>query len=291
VKKPSKLIMFIVSMLIFGTNGLLVSHISLSSAEIVMFRTLIGFIMLLAVVLITKSFSFSDLKADLMPATVSGAALGLGWLLLFSGYRMAGVSLATLTYYCGPILVIMLSPVLFKERLTWNKLSAIAIVAVGMVCITGSSAVGTSVTKGIICAGAAAVFYAALIIFGKRVKHLSGLNSALYELLIAFLTILIYLIVTGVRLPVIPAKNELVYIALIGIINTGLAYYLYFSSLQALPAQTVSIVCYVDPMTAVLVAAVFLNEAMSPLQWVGAVLILGGACLGEAAVKHQKDPD
>lgn len=276
-------------MVIFGTNGLLVANISLGSAEIVLMRTFLGSLFLLAVVLVKRSFSFADLKADLVPATMGGAALGLNWVLLFSAYRSAGVGLSTLTYYCGPIIVLALSPVLFREKLTWNKLLAIAAVAVGMFCITGDIEPGSDVQTGILFGGGAALLYASLIVANKRVKRLSGLNCAMYELIVAFFVVLIYLLASNVKLPVIPAAEDIVWVLAIGLVNTGLAYYLYFSSLQKLPGQTVALVCYIDPLTALLVSVAFLGEKLLGVQIAGAVLILGGACLGELKFKKTEN--
>ena len=276
-------------MVIFGTNGLLVANISLGSAEIVLMRTFLGSLFLLAIVLVKRSFSFADLKADLVPATMGGAALGLNWVLLFSAYRSAGVGLSTLTYYCGPIIVLALSPVLFREKLTWNKLLAIAAVAVGMFCITGDIEPGSDVQTGILFGGGAALLYASLIVANKRVKRLSGLNCAMYELIVAFFVVLIYLLASNVKLPVIPAAEDIVWVLAIGLVNTGLAYYLYFSSLQKLPGQTVALVCYIDPLTALLVSGAFLCEKLLGVQIAGAVLILGGACLGELKFKKTEN--
>lgn len=289
MSRSKSLIFFIASMVIFGTNGLIVANISLGSAEIVLMRTFLGSLFLLAVVLVKRSFSFADLKADLVPATIGGAALGLNWVLLFSAYRSAGVGLSTLTYYCGPIIVLALSPVLFKEKLTWNKLLAIAAVAVGMFCITGDIEPGSDVQTGILFGGGAALLYASLIVANKRVKRLSGLNCAMYELIVAFFVVLIYLVASNVKLPVIPAAEDIVWVLVIGLVNTGLAYYLYFSSLQKLPGQTVALVCYIDPLTALLVSGAFLGEKLLAVQIAGAVLILGGACLGELKFKKTEN--
>ena len=133
------------------------------------------------------------------------------------------------------------------------------------------------------------MLYASLIVANKRVKRLSGLNCAMYELIVAFFVVLIYLIVTNVPLPVIPAAGDILWVLIIGLVNTGLAYYLYFSSLQQLPGQTVALVCYIDPLTALLVSAAFLGEKMLAVQIVGAVLILGGACLGELKFKKSRN--
>ncbi len=289
MNRSKSLISFIASMVIFGTNGLIVANISLGSAEIVLMRTFLGSLFLLAIVLVKRSFSFADLKADLVPATMGGAALGLNWVLLFSAYRSAGVGLSTLTYYCGPIIVLALSPVLFREKLTWNKLLAIAAVAVGMFCITGDIEPGSDVQTGILFGGGAALLYASLIVANKRVKRLSGLNCAMYELIVAFFVVLIYLLASNVKLPVIPAAEDIVWVLAIGLVNTGLAYYLYFSSLQKLPGQTVALVCYIDPLTALLVSGAFLGEKLLGVQIAGAVLILGGACLGELKFKKTEN--
>ena len=289
MSRSKYLILFVASMVIFGTNGLIVANISLGSAEIVLMRTFLGSLFLLAIVLVKRSFSFADLKADLVPATMGGAALGLNWVLLFSAYRSAGVGLSTLTYYCGPIIVLALSPVLFREKLTWNKLLAIAAVAVGMFCITGDIEPGSDVQTGILFGGGAALLYASLIVANKRVKRLSGLNCAMYELIVAFFVVLIYLLASNVKLPVIPAAEDIVWVLAIGLVNTGLAYYLYFSSLQKLPGQTVALVCYIDPLTALLVSVAFLGEKLLGVQIAGAVLILGGACLGELKFKKTEN--
>ena len=289
MSRSKNLILFVASMVIFGTNGLIVANISLGSAEIVLMRTFLGSLFLLAIVLVKRSFSFADLKADLIPATIGGAALGLNWVLLFSAYRSAGVGLSTLTYYCGPIIVLALSPVLFKEKLTWNKLLAIAAVAVGMFCITGDIEPGSDVQTGILFGGGAALLYASLIVANKRVKRLSGLNCAMYELIVAFFVVLIYLVASNVKLPVIPAAEDIVWVLVIGLVNTGLAYYLYFSSLQKLPGQTVALVCYIDPLTALLISGAFLGEKLLGVQIAGAVLILGGACLGELKFKKTEN--
>ena len=289
MSRSKNLILFVASMVIFGTNGLIVANISLGSAEIVLMRTFLGSLFLLAVVLVKRSFSFADLKADLVPATMGGAALGLNWVMLFSAYRSAGVGLSTLTYYCGPIIVLALSPVLFREKLTWNKLLAIAAVAVGMFCITGDIEPGSDVQTGILFGGGAALLYASLIVANKRVKRLSGLNCAMYELIVAFFVVLIYLLASNVKLPVIPAAEDIVWVLAIGLVNTGLAYYLYFSSLQKLPGQTVALVCYIDPLTALLVSGAFLGEKLLGVQIAGAVLILGGACLGELKFKKTEN--
>ena len=284
--------MYILSMLIFGTNGLLVSRISLQSSQIVLLRTLIGGALLTAIVLLRGGFDRNAVRADLPMILLGGTALGLNWVALFSAYRLLNVSLATLIYYIGPILVLLFSPIIFREKLTGTKIAAVAIVAVGLVCISGSILVGGMNPVGFAAAIASALFYAALIVFNKRITHTEGLQTAAIELDIAFAVVLIYCLLT-VGLPH-PARADLPYIAVIGVVNTGLAYVLYFSGLQKLPGQSVALISYVDPVSALFFSALFLHEKLTLIQVIGAVLIIGGAMLGEmrkpAAAAQETQP-
>lgn len=281
---------FIGSMLIFGTNGLLVTKIPLSSAQIVLTRTFFGSLFLLAVILAKKQFSIRQYRADLLPVLLSGFCLGANWVFLFEAYRYASVSIGTLVYYTGPIIVMALSPILFRERLTWNKLTAIAAVVTGMVCITGIAGAAGSSGRGIICALTAAVLYATLIVSNKSIKHVSGLSSTLAQLVIGFFVVLAYLLAVGAFPFAIPSGKPLVYVLILGIVNSGLACLLYFSSMQRLPGQTVALCCYVDPMSAVVFSALFLGERMTAVQIIGAILILGGALFGELKFARKTEP-
>ena len=271
--------MYILSMLIFGTNGWVVSHISFQGAQVVLLRTLIGGAVLTALVLLRGGFDRAALRAERVPLALGGAALGFNWVALFEAYRLLNVSLATLIYYVGPMLILLLSPVLFRERLTRQKLLAVGIVAIGLVCISGSIAFGGMNTAGLLTAMLSALLYASLIAFNKRITRTPGLQTAAIELDVAFVVVLVYVLLT-VGLPH-PKTSDIPFIAVIGLVNTGLAYVLYFSGLQKLPGQSVALISYVDPVSALLFSALLLGEKMTTVQVIGAVLIIGGAMLGE----------
>ena len=271
--------MYILAMLLFGTNGYLVAHISLQSSQIVLVRTLIGGTLLSAMVLLQKDFTFSRIKPELHNLLAGGIALGLNWVALFAAYRMLNVSLATLIYYAGPMLILLFSPWLFREKLTKRKLAAVMIVTFGLLCITGSIAAGRLSMAGLFTAIGSALFYASLIVFNKRIRNTSGLQTAAIELDVAFVVVLLYVLFTsGFSYPL---AGDIPYLLIIGLLNTGFAYFLYFSSMQQLPAQSVALISYIDPVSALLFSAWLLNENMTLLQIAGAVFIIGGAIMGE----------
>ena len=162
--------LLILAMLIFGTNGLLVSRISVQSSQIVLLRTLIGGALLSVIVLLRGGFDRSAVRADLPMLLLGGTALGLNWVALFGAYRLLNVSLATLIYYIGPILVLLFSPLLFREKLTAVKMAAVIVVAVGLVCISGSILSGGMNLTGLLTAVASALFYAALFLLVPRLE-------------------------------------------------------------------------------------------------------------------------
>ena len=277
--------MYILSMLIFGTNGILVHHISLASSQIILMRTLIGGLLLTLIVLLRGGFDRAGIRADLLPLLLGGSVLGLNWVALFEAYRQLNVSLATLIYYVGPILVLLFSPLLFREKLNSRKITSVVFVAVGLVCISGSIALRGMSMRGLLTAVVSALFYAAVIIFNKRITHTGGMQTAALELDIAFVIVLIYMMLTVG--PPHPAVSDIPWIAVIGLVNTGLAYLLYFSGLQKLPAQSAALISYVDPVSALVFSALFLHETMTPVQILGAVLIIGGAVFEELKSRNQ----
>ena len=132
---------------------------------------------------------------------------------------------------------------------------------------------------GILLAMLSALFYSALIIFNKRIVRTAGMQTAAIELDVAFVVVSVYTLCTA-GLPKVTAVDW-PYILIIGLVNTGLAYLLYFSGLQKLSGQSVALISYIDPVSALIFSAVFLKEAMTPAQAVGALAIIGGAMFGE----------
>ena len=218
--------MYILALFIFGTNGIFVSHVSLASSQIVLMRTLIGGVLLTCLVLFRGGFDKNSIRKEWRPLLLGGAVLGLNWVALFEAYRLLNVSLATLIYYVGPILVLLFSPILFREKLTGRKSISVLIVAIGLICISGSIVVAGASLMGLLAAITSALLYFALIIFNKQIIRTNGIQTAAIELDVAFLVVLIYTLCTA-GVPHITG-SDLPYIAVIGFVNTGLADLLYF---------------------------------------------------------------
>lgn len=272
---------YIAALLLFGSNGLVAEQISLGSYEIVFVRTLTGTAFLLGMFLLAKyRFSFFQNKKHCLFLLLSGAAMGASWMFLYEAYQQIGVSMASLVYYCGPVIVMICSPLVFREALTWPKLTGFCCVLLGIFLVNGSMFQNKGNSWGLICGGMSALMYAVMVICNKKAVSVTGLENSLIQLASAFLTVAVF---TGMKqgIALQMEVNDWVPVLVLGIINTGIGCWFYFSSIGSLPVQTVAVLGYLEPLSAVILSVLILKEQMSGRQILGALLILGGAVFGE----------
>ena len=279
--KNRPIVKYLSSLVLFGSNGIVASLIALSSMQIVFLRTMLGGLLLVALFLLCGGkFTFYKHKKHFFYLLLSGVATGASWMFLYEAYVQIGVGVASLLYYCGPVIVMALSPLLFGERLTQAKVFGFLIVILGVVFINTNSHGTGGNAFGFFYGVMSAVMYAAMVIFNKKAKSIVGLENSALQIVISFLTVAVFLgVKQGYTMQIEP--SSLLPIAILGFVNTGFGCYFYFSAIGRLRALTLSICGYLEPLSAVLMSAVFLGEALSFLQIVGAVLIIGGALLGE----------
>lgn len=278
---------YITALLLFGLNGIVASHIDLSSHEIVLLRTFIGSMLLMGIYFLRKGkLTFYKHKKQFLFLCISGMAMGTSWMFLYEAYAQIGVSIASLLYYCGPVMVMAVSPVLFKEKLTIQKMIGFFAVLCGIFLVNGSAWSGNNLF-GIFCGMMSAVMYAFMVIFNKKAAEITGLENSMLQLLISFLTVAVFVgIRQGFALEI--PKTSIIPILILGLLNTGIGCYFYFSSIGKLPVQTVAICGYLEPLSAVLFSVILLQEQMLLPQIMGAVLIIGGAVFAECFQKvHQ----
>lgn len=272
----------ITAMLLFGSIGLFVKGIPLSSAQIAFTRGFIGCLILLAFGCLGKQkMNWSHIRSNLPVLFASGAAIALNWIFLFQSYHYTTVQTATVCYYFAPVIVTLVSPFLLKERLTPLKVFCIAAAAVGMFLVAGAGGKGPSEPVGIVCGLLAALFYASVVVLNKFQRNLTGTESTFVQLAVAALCLLPYVLATGgVGLGAL-RPLPLFLLLFIGVVHTGIGYLLYFSSLHQLKGQTAAAMSYIDPVSALLMAGIFLGERMTGIQLIGACLVLGAAFASE----------
>ena len=266
--------MYILSMAVFGTLAPFVRQIPVSSGELALYRAILGAALIGAYLLIKRENPFrAGLRREILLLLLSGGAMGINWILLFEAYRYTTVSTATLCYYFAPVIVTILSPVLFREALTPKQIVCFLMATLGLVLITGVEGRGS--LTGILFGLGAAAFYAAVILLNKYIRHTAGIQRTFLQFLAAIVILIPYVAATGGV--TLSRLNTMGWVCLlvVGLFHTGITYCLYFSSLKAIPGQSAAILSYIDPLVAVLVSVMVLKEPLSARQALGGALILG----------------
>ena len=279
----------IFSMITWGSLGIFVKNIPLSSVQISLARAIVGTLFLVMVYILQKNkMDMQNVKKYLPHLIYSGFAIGFNWVLLFEAYNYVPVSIATLTYYCAPAFVIIASSVVLKEKLTNAKVVGVVTAMIGMAMVNLTSfEVGSA--KGVVFGLAAAALYASVTITNKKVKGFSGLEVTLIQLFCASLVLIPYTMLTSSVGEIFKIDMRgMIFLAILCVFHTGVCYWMYFVSLQKMPAYSVAMLSFLDPVSTLFMSALFLNENMSPIQMSGAFVIIGGAMLCEIW-QHKKN--
>ena len=276
-------------MVIFGSISLFVKSCSISSGEIALWRAVIALVVLLCFKLIRhEKLPFRQIKKDIIPLFITGAAIGFNWILLFEAYRYTSVSIATLSYYFCPVLVMVLSPVIFKERISLKQWLCFAFATVGLVLIIGARAGGyDNELYGIALGLAAACLYAFVVLMNKKITSVGGIDKTIYQFFGTIAVLLVYVpLTTGFEVLSLNSRG-LISIAILGVVHTGIAYCMYFSAVGKLSGQKVAILSYIDPLVAVIISFTLLNEQITVMQLVGGAMILGFTLLNELGSRNK----
>ena len=277
------------AMFIFGTLAPFVRNIQVSSGELALYRAALAAVLVGGFLLVTKQkLSLASIKKELLLLTLSGVAMGINWIFLFEAYKYTTVSVATLSDYFAPVIVMVVCPLLFKEKLTGKQILCFVMATAGLVLITGTAGGGKQDLLGIVFGLSAALFYATVMLLNKFIKGVTGLHRTFIQFLAAILVLVPYVAATSGfslgSLDTIGWTNLLI----VGLIHTGITYCMYFSALKELPGQEVAILSYIDPLVAVLVSVIWLHETMTLPQILGGLLILGFTLWSELPTKKKE---
>lgn len=288
MKVNAAYIKFILALIIYGANGIWIEQLSLPTEQIVFLRTLLGASVLLAIFLIArKKFTFHKKPKDLLFLGLSGFFLGFAWLSLFVAYKEGGIPFGTLAYYCGPILVMVLSPFVFHEILTPTRICGFIVALFGVILFNGQAFFTGVAPFGVFCGAISAACAACMIMFNKKAGRIDGLENPLLQMIFAFIATGLFILLTG-NYDIHLQQSDILPMLILGVINTGFTGYLYFSSIIKLPAQTVATVGYLEPLAAVIFSAIFLDQMLTIPGLIGGICILAGACFAEIMAYRQK---
>ncbi len=277
-------VMTVIAMTLFGFLGLFTRYIDLPASVIVASRGILGALFLLMFIYLTGSrISRDDIYSNMFSLICSGVCLGLNWLFLFEAFKSIEISVANVLNYMTPVIVILISPLVFKTRLTVSKLLCALTAIFGLILVTGLLEEGSidANSYGITCGILAAVFYTGLVIFNKKLRSIGSFDRTFTQLLIAGILVFAYTLVTVDYSTLTFDAGTVGMLVLMALFLTALTFTLYFGSLAYLDASTSAVYTYLEPLVGILLGVTVLNEDLGILGWIGAALILGSTLLSE----------
>lgn len=274
----------ILSMTAFGTLAPFVRRIAVSSGELALYRAILASLLIGGFLLVTRQkMDFRSLKKELLLLLFSGVAMGFNWILLFEAYKYTTVAIATLSYYFAPVIVTLVCPLLFHEKLSKKQVLCFVMSTLGLSLVTGITNLGSGGNDavGIAFGLGAAVLYATVILLNKFIKGVTGIHRTFLQFLAAVAVLTPYVLFTsGMNLGNLDVAGWGC-LLIVGLVHTGITYCLYFTSLKELSGQEAAILSYIDPLVAVVIGVLVLKEPLSWQQLCGGALILGFTLLNE----------
>lgn len=286
---------FIITMVGYGSIGLVLAFVPFSTEVVVLCRAMVGAATILLLITALKHrVDLAAIKSHLPVMIGSSLCLAFNWLCLFAAYRLTTVAVASVLNYLAPILLVVAAPFLFHERITAKKAVCVGVAFVGVALVSGvfgGLAEGTD-PLGIVLAIAAAFCFAGIVTFNKHLVGVDPLDKTLVQLFLAGLWLIPFAIVVGPA-PEVPVAVDpaigLGALLFVGVVLTGLVYVWYFDAIATLPVQTVAVLGYLEPVVSVLTSALILGEPLTPAGLVGSILVIGAALAGETWARTPAD--
>jgi len=269
----------IAAMLISGTIGYFVVVSELPILNVVWFRCILGAATLLVICWMLgflKPENFT--KRVLLLGGISGVTVVTNWVLLFSAFSKASITIATVTYHTQPFMLVALGAIFLSEKITLNKLMWLAVAFVGMIFVVqaraSGDAGGTDYLLGIAMSLGAAFLYAITVILVKQLKGTPPHLVALIHVSVGSIMLL-----PLANLAILPETQiQWTSVLALGILCTTIMYIIMYDAFQKLPTSLTGALSFVYPVAAIIVDYVAFDRQLTTGQWVGSAAILVAAC-------------
>lgn len=270
-----------VAALMFGLTGIFGKLTQAGPQAIVLGRALFA---VLALLLFARLLRLPIVRGinprRFLQLALCGVLLGIHWLTFFHAVKIAGVGIATLGFASFPAFVVILEAIFWREHPSRLELFKVALVCCGLILVTPSFTLGDQATTGLLWAVLSGFCFAAVSV-GNRLTagKLHAVQVAGWQNLVILLCLLP---LASVELISMPALDWL-WVALLGLLCTGLAHGLFVASLSVLKARVASLFFALEPVYGILFAWMLFAEQPTLRMLLGGVLIISALILGRRA--------
>lgn len=202
---------------------------------------------------------------------LSSVMLAIHWVTFFHSVKLGGVAVATLGFASFPAFITLIEAFIFREKVLRAEWLRLCLVSIGLVCITPSFQWANQGTEGLFWGVLSGAAFGVLAVMNRRtLSQVNAFQVAGIQNAFVFLLLLPWVI------PVVPhvSSSDWWLIAGLGIFCTGLAHWLFVSSLRQLPARTAGLVVASEPLYAILFAWLLFSQVPTGRIWLGATIMM-----------------
>ncbi|MCG7539900.1 DMT family transporter [Pseudoalteromonas sp. OF7H-1] len=271
----------IIAMVLSGTIGYFVVSAEQTYWNVVFLRCVIGALCLLGYVLVTKQLTKEVFKGPVfMTILLGGIALVGNWVLLFASFDYIPFSISIIAYHLQPLMLVLLSAVLYRQYPSKAILLWLAIAVVGLWLVVGIpyqeivavifAQESNQAVFGLLLALGAAFLYTITTLMTKKVSQVPSGVVAVIQIFFGGLFLLPW--VDFAQFP--ETSSSWGNILFLGVVNTGFMYVIMYDAFQRLSTTLIAILSFIYPVVALFVDFIAFEHTISMLQTLGIVLIL-----------------
>ena len=267
------------AMFLSGTIGFFVVESGQNAFNVVFFRCLFGALFLAGFCYARGLFKETGLtRKTLLWTVIGGISLVFNWVLLFSSYKMASISIATAIYHTQPFFLLIIGAFVLREAISSDKIFWIIIAFIGVLLTINldlsSFAIQSDYVVGLALALSAAILYAVATMITKQLKHIRPHLIALIQVTIGIA--LLWPFAQFAMLNEV-TNTQWGYLLVLGGIHTCWMYILMYSAFQKLPTTIIAVMSFIYPAVAILVDYIAYDKTLYATQFLGIALILFGS--------------
>lgn len=271
-----------VATIFFGLSGVFAALIPMNAIAVVWGRTAIATMVLLLVCGLKKRWPWQGVPCtEMLQLMGIGLLLGVHWWSFFYAIQLGGVAIGTLGFSCFPAAIALIEAVVFKDRISKLEVALIVLISIGLVLVTPQFDFANQATKGLLWGIFSGVVYAVIAAFnrvGAAKRQASSLQACWWQFFaIALMTSLFAPNLVGELSQL--SHSAWVWLLCLGVLCTGLAYWLFIDSLSAITARTAAMIFALEPVYAIAIAWVVLHDVPSVRMLLGGGLIIAAVVL------------
>jgi drug/metabolite transporter (DMT)-like permease len=271
-----------IAILLWGFTGILGKAISMGSEHIVWYRMLFSSMSLMLVLLINKQFKLLLWKS-LLKISLVGVIVTIHWILFYAAIKVSNVSITLSCFSSITLFTAIMEPIINRKRIDKMELFFALLIMIGIYTIFAFQKI---YVLGIALALISAFFGSIFTIYNKRfLEHYDAGVITFYELFTGFifLSLLLPFFLNYTHLPFeIPHNSNLVYLLLLSIVCTTIAFTISLIALKKLSAFIMNLSVNLEPVYSIVLAIIIFHED----KFLNTGFYIGTAIIIAAVVLH-----